>query len=125
MWHCLLASSEVSGCRHCLQAVPRTSGGDVSWNHARPFSSTEFVGSGRPAESLRFRVTLDGAAPGADHGSDIDAQGNGVIREQRLYQLIRQSGKITVHTFRIEFLDAGAQAFALLSVEYKGVMSCR
>lgn len=65
--------------------------------------------NGKP---VRFRVRLDGAAPGADHGSDIDAQGNGVIREQRLYQLIRQSGKITDHTFRIEFPDAGAQAFA-------------
>jgi len=61
---------------------------------------------------VRFRVTLDGGAPGADHGTDIDAQGNGVIREQRLYQLIRQSGKIGVHTFRIEFLDPGAEAFA-------------
>jgi cytochrome c biogenesis protein CcdA/thiol-disulfide isomerase/thioredoxin len=65
--------------------------------------------NGKP---VRFKVTLDGVAPSADHGSDIDAQGNGVIREQRLYQLIRQSGKYTVHTFRIEFLDAGAQAFA-------------
>jgi cytochrome c biogenesis protein CcdA/thiol-disulfide isomerase/thioredoxin len=61
---------------------------------------------------LRFRVTLDGAAPGANHGTDIDAEGNGIIREQRLYQLIRQSGKITIHTFRIEFPDTGAQAFA-------------
>ena len=65
--------------------------------------------SGKP---VRFRVTLDGAAPGEDHGADIDAQGNGVIREQRLYQLVRQSGKIAVHTFRIEFLDADAEAFA-------------
>jgi cytochrome c biogenesis protein CcdA/thiol-disulfide isomerase/thioredoxin len=61
---------------------------------------------------VRFRVTLDGASPGADHGADIDAQGNGEIREQRLYQLIRQSGKIAVHTFRIEFLDTDAKAFA-------------
>ena len=61
---------------------------------------------------VRFKVTLDGVAPGANHGADIDAQGNGVIREQRLYQLIRQSGKITAHTFRIEFLDADAEAFA-------------
>jgi hypothetical protein len=61
---------------------------------------------------VRFRVTLDGAAPGADHGADIDAQGNGVIREQRLYQLIRQSGNIATRTFRIEFLDGDAQAFA-------------
>jgi cytochrome c biogenesis protein CcdA/thiol-disulfide isomerase/thioredoxin len=66
----------------------------------------------RNGKPVRFKVTLDGVPPGADHGSDIDAQGNGVIREQRLYQLIRQSGKYAVHTFRIEFLDAGAQAFA-------------
>jgi cytochrome c biogenesis protein CcdA/peroxiredoxin len=65
--------------------------------------------SGKP---VRFKVTLDGVAPGADHGADIDAQGNGVIREQRLYQLIRQRGKISAHTFRIEFLDADAEAFA-------------
>jgi hypothetical protein len=61
---------------------------------------------------VRFRITLDGAAPGADHGTDIDAQGNGVIRKQRLYQLIRQNGTIRPRTFRIEFLDPGAAAFA-------------
>jgi cytochrome c biogenesis protein CcdA/thiol-disulfide isomerase/thioredoxin len=61
---------------------------------------------------VRFKVTLDGDAPGADHGVDIDAQGNGVIREQRLYQLVRQHGKTGEHTFRIEFPDAGAEAFA-------------
>ena len=55
---------------------------------------------------------LDGAAPGADHGTDISASGNGELREQRLYQLIRQRGEIRDHTFRIEFLDDGAQAFA-------------
>jgi cytochrome c biogenesis protein CcdA/thiol-disulfide isomerase/thioredoxin len=65
--------------------------------------------NGKP---LRFKVTLDGSPPGEDHGADIDGQGNGLIREQRLYQLIRQSGKSAVHTFRIEFLDAYAQAFA-------------
>ena len=66
----------------------------------------------RNDKPVRFRVTLDGAAPGADHGADIDAQGNGAIREQRLYQLIRQSGQIAVHTFRVEFLDADAEVFA-------------
>jgi cytochrome c biogenesis protein CcdA/thiol-disulfide isomerase/thioredoxin len=66
----------------------------------------------RNGKPVRFRVTLDGVDPGADHGADIDAQGNGIIREQRLYQLIRQRGKIAVHTFRIEFLDADAEAFA-------------
>jgi hypothetical protein len=61
---------------------------------------------------VRFRVTLDGAAPGPDHGTDTDAGGNGVVREQRLYQLVRQRGKIGIHTFRIEFLDPGVHAFA-------------
>jgi cytochrome c biogenesis protein CcdA/thiol-disulfide isomerase/thioredoxin len=66
----------------------------------------------RNGKPIRFRVTLDGVVPAADHGADIDAQGNGVIREQRLYQLIRQSGKIAAGTFRIEFLDTDAEAFA-------------
>jgi cytochrome c biogenesis protein CcdA/thiol-disulfide isomerase/thioredoxin len=66
----------------------------------------------RDGKPVRFKVTLDDAAPGADHGADIDAQGNGVIREQRLYQLVRQSGKIAARTFRIEFMDAGGEAFA-------------
>lgn len=61
---------------------------------------------------IRFRVTLDGKAPGPDHGTDIDASGNGTIREQRLYQLIRQHGGNGIRTFRIEFLDPGAEAFA-------------
>jgi cytochrome c biogenesis protein CcdA/thiol-disulfide isomerase/thioredoxin len=64
---------------------------------------------GKPA---RFRVTIDGAAPGADHGSDVDAEGQGVVNEQRLYQLIRQDGAVVDRTFEIEFLDPGVQAFA-------------
>ena len=61
---------------------------------------------------VRFRVTLDGKAPGTDHGTDIDAQGYGEIHEQRLYQLIRQSGITKNRLFRIEFIDADAEAFA-------------
>ncbi len=61
---------------------------------------------------VRFRVTIDGVQPGADHGMDIDAEGNGVVTGQRLYQLIRQSGPIKDRTFEIRFLDAGAQAYA-------------
>jgi cytochrome c biogenesis protein CcdA/thiol-disulfide isomerase/thioredoxin len=67
------------------------------------------MGSAKP---VRFKVTLDGAAPGKNHGADTDAQGNGILSDQRLYQLIRQSGEIKGHTFRIEFLDNGAEAFA-------------
>ena len=63
-----------------------------------------------PRASARFRVLLDGQAPGEAHGLDVDAQGNGVVREPRLYQLIRQGGRITDRQFEIEFLDAGAAA---------------
>ena len=62
---------------------------------------------------VRFRVLIDGQPPLADHGSDVDAQGNGRIDGQRLYQLIRQtSAPIRDRLFEIEFLDPGAQAFA-------------
>ena len=61
--------------------------------------------------SVRFRVRIDGAPPGAAHGVDADAQGNGTVTEQRLYQLIRQPNPITDRQFEIEFLDPGAEAF--------------
>jgi cytochrome c biogenesis protein CcdA/thiol-disulfide isomerase/thioredoxin len=65
--------------------------------------------NGKP---VRFRVTIDGKAPGANHGVDSDAQGEGKITDQRLYQLIRQKDAIEDRTFEIEFLDPGAQAYA-------------
>jgi hypothetical protein len=55
-------------------------------------------------------VTLDGAAPGENHGGDAAADGTGEIREPRLYQLIRQKGPIVDRTFEIEFLDPGVHA---------------
>jgi hypothetical protein len=61
---------------------------------------------------VRFRVLIDGKPPGADHGVDIDADGNGVITDERLYQLVRQSKSAAERQFEIEFLDPGAQAFA-------------
>ncbi|MGA2399862.1 MAG: cytochrome c biogenesis protein CcdA [Steroidobacteraceae bacterium] len=63
-------------------------------------------------QPVRFRVRLDGLPPGANHGVDTDAEGNGVIREQRLYQLIRQTSPVAPHTFSIEFLDSGVQAYS-------------
>jgi hypothetical protein len=62
--------------------------------------------------SVRYRVFLDGRPPGAAHGGDVDEQGNGVVREQRLHQLIRQPGYIADRTFEIECLDAGVEAYA-------------
>jgi hypothetical protein len=61
--------------------------------------------------SVRYRVLLDGQAPNAAHGVDVDDQGNGTVIEQRLYQLIRQKEPIADRQFEIEFLDSGAEAF--------------
>ncbi len=65
-----------------------------------------------PGSPIRFRVRIDGAAPGADHGVDVDAEGWGSLREGRLYQLVRQPGSISDRTFEIEFLDPGVRAYA-------------
>jgi cytochrome c biogenesis protein CcdA/thiol-disulfide isomerase/thioredoxin len=70
------------------------------------------LGPGPDGKPVRFRVLLDGAAPANDHGADVDSQGNGIVKDYRLYQLIRQKGKIEDRTFQIEFLDPGVQAFA-------------
>jgi len=60
---------------------------------------------------VRFRVLLDGRAPGADHGVDTDADGEGIVTAPRLYQLIRQRTPIADRTFEITFFDSGANAF--------------
>ena len=61
---------------------------------------------------MRFRVRIDGQPPGAAHGVDVDDQGNGMVSEPRLYQLIRQPGSIADRQFEIEFLDPGVEALA-------------
>ena len=60
---------------------------------------------------MRFRVLIDGQPPGADHGADVDDQGHGTVVLPRLYQLIRQRGRITDRTFEIAFHDPGVQAY--------------
>jgi hypothetical protein len=56
-------------------------------------------------------VLIDGKAPGDAHGADIDAEGNGMVSEQRLYQLIRQPVPIVDRQFEIEFLDPGVEGY--------------
>jgi hypothetical protein len=69
------------------------------------------LGPSADGKPVRFRVRVDGKPPLADHGADTDAEGNGVIDAQRLYQLVRQSVNGKDRLFEIEFLDAGAQAY--------------
>ncbi|HVR68247.1 MAG TPA: cytochrome c biogenesis protein CcdA [Verrucomicrobiae bacterium] len=86
-------------------------GGSIVYRfHARDLHLV--LGPAPDGKPVRFRVTIDGARPGDNHGTDVDADGQGVVTGQRLYQLIRQSGPITDRTFEIEFLDPGVQAYA-------------
>ena len=70
------------------------------------------LGAAADGKPVRFRVRIDGAMPGEDHGADVAPDGSGTVTDHRLYQLVRQSGPIMDHTFEIEFLDPGVQAFA-------------
>ncbi|CAI1042766.1 thiol-disulfide oxidoreductase [Serratia proteamaculans] len=65
--------------------------------------------AGKP---VAFKVTLDGQAPGEMHGADVAPDGRGVVTDQRLYQLIRQTDGAGEHTFSIEFEQAGVAAYA-------------
>jgi thiol-disulfide isomerase/thioredoxin len=60
---------------------------------------------------IPFRVTLDGHAAGDAHGTDVDSDGRGIVRDQNTYQLIRQPGPITDRRFEIEFLETGAEVY--------------
>ncbi len=89
----------------------KSAGGKIVFRfHARDLHLV--LGPGADGKPVRFRVTIDGQAPGENHGVDTDTQGIGVVKDHRLYQLVRQKGAITDHIFVIEFLDAGVQAFA-------------
>ena len=81
--------------------------------HARDLHMV--LGPSADGKPIRFRITMDGKPPGADHGLDVDANGMGTITNQRLYQLVRQKkmalGAQDDRVFQIQFLDAGAQAF--------------
>ena len=93
------------------KAVLGASGGKIEFRfYARDLHLV--LGPRSDGKPVHFRVTLDGAAPGANHGADTDSSGAGIIDGQRLYQLIRQSGDVGEHVFSIEFLDPGVQAYS-------------
>ncbi len=77
--------------------------------HAR---DAHLVLSPGPREAIPFRVLIDGEAPGSSHGVDVDEAGDGLLREGRMYQLVRQDGTVRERTLEIQFLEAGAEAYA-------------
>jgi cytochrome c biogenesis protein CcdA/thiol-disulfide isomerase/thioredoxin len=102
-----LAGRWTVGAQSARLAAP---GGRISFRfQARDLHLVLGASGGKP---VRFRVTIDGRAPGADHGTDVDAGGNGRVTGQKLYQLVRQRGGARERLFEIHFLDPGAEAFA-------------
>jgi thiol-disulfide isomerase/thioredoxin len=63
-------------------------------------------------EAIPFRVLLDGEPPCRSHGVDVDEDGRGVVREGRLYQLVRQHDTIVERTVAITFLEPGVEAYS-------------
>jgi thiol-disulfide isomerase/thioredoxin len=77
--------------------------------HAR---DAHLVLSSHTGEAIPFQVLVDGERPGSSHGVDVDEAGNGVLREGRMYQLVRQDRAIRERTLEITFSEAGAEAYA-------------
>jgi hypothetical protein len=92
-------------------AVSATANGRIACRfHARDLHMV--LGPGPGGEAQRFRILLDGQPPGASHGLDVDARGNGAIGQPRLYQLVRQAAPIADRVFTIEFVQPGVEAYA-------------
>ena len=86
------------------------SNGRVAYQfHARDVNLV--MGPARKGGTVPFRVLVDGEVAGPARGADVDANGNGTVVQQRMYQLIRQPGAIRDRRFEIEFLADGAEAF--------------
>lgn len=91
-------------------AVLRAPAGRIAFQfHARDVNLV--MGPAAKGASIPFRVLLDGELAGAAHGTDVGADGSGIVQDQNTYQLIRQVGKIEERRFEIEFLDSGIEAY--------------
>lgn len=85
-------------------------GGSIAYRfYAR---DSHLVLSGGARERIPFRVLLDGKAPGSAHGEDVDEDGNGLLRDGRLYQLVRRHDAVRERTLQITFLEPGAEAYS-------------
>jgi len=92
------------------KVVLEQAGGSIAFRfHAR---DAHVVLSPGGQETIPFRVLLDGETPGASHGVDVDEDGNGLLREGRMYQLVRQPDAIRERTLEITFLEPGAEAYS-------------
>jgi thiol-disulfide isomerase/thioredoxin len=92
------------------RVVLENAGGSIAYRfYAR---DAHLVLSPGAREPIPFRVLLDGEAPGPSHGADVDEDGNGLLRDGRLYQLVRERSAVRERTLEITFLEPGAEAYA-------------
>jgi thiol-disulfide isomerase/thioredoxin len=85
-------------------------GGSIAYRfHAR---DAHLVLAPGARDRIPFRVLLDGEAPGPSHGVDVDEDGNGVLEDGRMYQLVREHDDVRERTLEITFLEPGAEAYA-------------
>jgi thiol-disulfide isomerase/thioredoxin len=92
------------------KVVLARAGGSVAYRfHARDVHLVLAPGA---RQQIPFRVYLDGEAPGPSAGVDVDGDGNGLLREGRLYQLVREHDAVRERTLEITFLEPGAEAYA-------------
>ncbi len=89
--------------------LDRAGGSIVYRFHAR---DAHLVLSPEARDPVAFRVLLDGEAPGPSHGVDVDEDGNGLLRDGRMYQLVRQHDAVRERTLEVTFLEPGAEAYA-------------
>jgi thiol-disulfide isomerase/thioredoxin len=93
-----------------LNPVGGRAGGSIAYRfHAR---DAHLVLSAGTREPIPFRVRIDGEAPGSSHGVDTDEQGNGLLRDGRLYQLVRVQDAVRERTLEITFDEPGAEAYS-------------
>jgi hypothetical protein len=90
--------------------VLEQAGGSIAFRFAA--RDAHLVLSPGAGEPIPFRVLIDGKAPGRSHGVDVDEHGNGVLREGRMYQLVRQHDAVRQRTLEITFLQPGAKAYS-------------
>jgi thiol-disulfide isomerase/thioredoxin len=89
--------------------VLERAGGSIAYRfHAR---DAHLVLSPGTREPIPFRVRLDGGTPGPSHGVDVDHNGDGLLRDGRLYQLVREHDAVRERTLEITFLEPGAEAY--------------
>jgi thiol-disulfide isomerase/thioredoxin len=85
-------------------------GGSIAFRfHARDANLVLANGAGAP---IPFRVLLDGEPPGPSHGVDVDDEGNGLLDDGRMYQLVREHDTVRDRALQITFREPGAQAYS-------------